>query len=551
MKIALLQCNFTVGDARGNAARILSGYRQACNEGADLVVGSELALFGYPPLDLLERPEYRAAQRRALETLRAGIGQVGLTLGVCTPNPGPGKPLHNSMLLLQRGQVTAQWHKVLLPTYDVFDEARYFEPGQDQVLVVEYGKNKLGLLLCEDIWGGAELLDHPTLYRRDLVAEMAHLKPDLLLVPNGSPYYFGKGRDRYRLVQAVARRTGAVVVYVNQVGANTELVFDGRSFVLNPAGQCLGCGPAFKEGVTVVDLDRASVVAYPFDDGVEALFEALVLGVRDYASKTGHQRAVVGLSGGIDSALTACIAVEALGADRVTGLIMPSPYSSAHSVADAQALAENLKIQSHKINISDIYRTYGDTLAPVLGWASPGSAPGDVTEENVQARIRGNLLMAFCNRHPGTLLLSTGNKSELAMGYCTLYGDMAGGLAVLSDVWKTQVYQLAEFVNREQKCIPLNTLQKPPSAELRPDQKDSDSLPPYGLLDAVLKAYLEERRAPQRIVADGLGDEKTVNWIVRTVQRNEFKRRQMPPGLKVTSKAFGSGRRMPIAAWFP
>jgi len=548
MKIGILQLNFTVGDFYGNSEKILHGYQQACDQGADLVVTSELALYGYPPLDLLERTEAHDAQDAVLKELKSHIQDVGLILGVSERREGPGKRLFNSAILIQNEAITQRWRKTLLPTYDVFDEARYFEPGQDDVFIFDYRDQKIAMLVCEDIWGGAEILDGPKLYQQDPVKELSQLKPDILIVPNGSPYHWQKGNDRLTLVRRVTKQLNAHVVYVNQVGGNTDLVFDGRSFVLNANGDCVGAAPAFETSVNMIDTSEPNRTEYFEDSNLENLYQALVLGVRDYMGKTGHRKALLGLSGGIDSALTACIAADAIGSKNVTAVMMPSPFSSSHSVTDSEELIINLGIHSHKINIESLYEAYGQTLEPIIGWHEPGKNPGDVTEENIQARIRGNLLMAIANRNPGTLLLSTGNKSEVAMGYCTLYGDMAGGFAVLSDVWKTLVFQLAKHLNRDREKIPENIITKPPSAELRPDQKDSDSLPEYDVLDAVLQAYLEDHLSAKQILEKGLADEVTIKKIIRTTNLNEFKRRQMAPGLKVTSKAFGSGRRMPIAA---
>lgn len=550
MNIGLLQLNFTVGDFRGNAEKILNGYRQACKQGADLVVASELALYGYPPLDLLERPDAQDAHDVALTELKAHVDEVGLILGISERHDGPGKPLFNTAIFIQHGGIQQRWHKALLPTYDVFDEARYFESGRNDVFVFEHQNQRMAMLLCEDIWGGTEVLDGPKLYPRNPVEELAKLNPDLLIVPNGSPYHWKKGNDRLTLVRRVAKQLNATVVYVNQVGGNTDLVFDGRSFVVNAPGDYVSVAPAFEESILIADTTSIPSKPYEDDSGMESLYQALILGVRDYLGKTRHQCALLGLSGGIDSALTACIAADAISPENVTAVMMPSPFSSDHSVTDSEKLVENLGIQSHQIRIDSLYEAYGQTLEPVIGWYQPGQRPGDVTEENIQARIRGNLLMAMANRTPGTLLLSTGNKSEVAMGYCTLYGDMAGGFAVLSDVWKTLVYRLAEHINREQEIIPNHILTKPPSAELRPNQKDSDSLPDYDVLDAVLQAYLEEHLSAEQILKRGLADADTIQRIIRTTNLNEFKRRQMAPGLKVTSKAFGNGRRMPIAAKF-
>jgi len=549
MKLGLLQLNFVVGDVEGNKAKLLRAYRKACAGGAQLTVCSELALYGYPPLDLLERSAYVAEHDRALCDLAQHVGEVGLVLGATQPNPGAGKPLFNAALLVRKGRVEQRWRKALLPSYDVFDETRYFEPGTKRAFCFDYDGTKLAMLLCEDIWGGAEQLNCPQLYGRDPVAELQDERPDVVIVPNGSPYCVGKHEERLLQVAEVAHTLGSCVVYVNQVGGNTDLVFDGGSFVVNERGQMLGCAKAFEQDVAVVDTD-ALPTHCPTEEDVETLYRALVLGVGDYVRKTGHRSVVVGLSGGLDSSVTACIAAAALEPERVTGMIMPSPFSSEHSVTDAEALVERLGIGCQTVPIERIYRAYDQTLAPVLAWHTPGAVAGDVTEENVQARIRGNVLMAFSNRNAGTLVLSTGNKSELAVGFCTLYGDMAGGFSALSDVWKTQVQALGAWLNRQRETLPPNVLLKPPSAELRPGQRDTDSLPPYDVLDPILKAYLEDGLSTTELQKLGLADERTVAQVLSAVNRNEHKRRQMAPGLKVTSKAFGSGRRVPIAAKF-
>jgi len=549
MKLGLLQLNFTVGDVEGNKDKLLSSYREACAQGARLTVCSELALYGYPPLDLLERTAHVEAHDRALSQLIQHVGEVGLVVGATQPNPGAGKPLFNAALLVRKGRVEQRWHKALLPSYDVFDETRYFEPGEERAFCFDYEGTKVALLLCEDIWGGMERLDCPRLYGRDPVDELQDERPDVVIVPNGSPFCLGKRGERLQQARKVARALGASVVYVNQVGGNTDLVFDGGSFVLDERGRVLGCAEDFEQDVAVLDTD-APPTPCRTTEGVEALYRALVLGVGDYVRKTGHRSVVVGLSGGLDSSVTACIASEALGPDRVTGIIMPSPFSSEHSVRDAEALVARLGVNVHTIPIEPIYRAYGQTLAPCLAWHTPGTVAEDVTEENVQARIRGNVLMAFSNRHRGTLVLSTGNKSELAMGFCTLYGDMAGGFSALSDVWKTQVQALGKWLNHQRETLPSNVLLKPPSAELRPGQRDTDSLPPYDVLDPILKAYLEDGLSMTELQKLGLADERTVTEVLNAVNRNEHKRRQMAPGLKVTSKAFGSGRRVPIAAKF-
>ncbi len=545
MKVAILQQNFVVGDIKGNTDKIIRGYKQACQKGADLVVCSELALFGYPPKDLLLLPDKLAAQQRCLQKLAKEVGQVGLVIGIAEQNSGRGKPLFNTAVLIEQGKITAKWRKVLLPTYDVFDEDRYFEPGEAKSFVFTYHGKRLAMLVCEDIWG--DYLDS-SLYKDNPLDLLAEESLDLLVVINGSPYHWGKGSERFEVVSKVARLLECSVVYVNQVGGNDDLVFDGRSFVVDSQGQCIGSALPFQEDLVVVDIGNSSVCSYYFDQqNMQDLFTALILGTRDYVLKTGHSSVIVALSGGIDSAVVLCLAAAAIGADNVTALSLPSPFSSAGSIADARDLSERLGVDFKVISIDQIYQTYGQALQPFIGWYTPGEIEGDVTEENIQARIRGNIVMAFANRKAGSLVLSTGNKSELAVGYCTLYGDMAGGFAVIADLPKTLVYRLAEFINKDREIIPRNILQKPPSAELRPDQQDTDSLPPYEILDAVLDMFIERRMPVDEIVKQGFARELVVR-IIKMVTKNEYKRQQMPVGLRVTSKAFGSGWRFPIAA---
>ncbi len=545
MKVAILQQNFVVGDIKGNTDKIIRGYKQACQKGADLVVCSELALFGYPPKDLLLLPDKLAAQQRCLQKLAKEVGQVGLVIGIAEQNSGRGKPLFNTAVLIEQGKITAKWRKVLLPTYDVFDEDRYFEPGEAKSFVFTYHGKRLAMLVCEDIWG--DYLDS-SLYKDNPLDLLAEESLDLLVVINGSPYHWGKGSERFEVVSKVARLLGCSVVYANQVGGNDDLVFDGRSFVVDSQGQCIGSALPFQEDLVVVDIGNSSVCSYYFDQqNMQDLFTALILGTRDYVLKTGHSSVIVALSGGIDSAVVLCLAAAAIGADNVTALSLPSPFSSAGSIADARDLSERLGVDFKVISIDQIYQTYGQALQPFIGWYTPGEIEGDVTEENIQARIRGNIVMAFANRKAGSLVLSTGNKSELAVGYCTLYGDMAGGFAVIADLPKTLVYRLAEFINKDREIIPRNILQKPPSAELRPDQQDTDSLPPYEILDAVLDMFIEKRMSVDEIVKQGFARELVVR-IIKMVTKNEYKRQQMPVGLRVTSKAFGSGWRFPIAA---
>lgn len=553
----MLQLNFLVGDFVGNTNKIIAGYKKAVAMGAELVVSTELALFGYPPKDMLLYKSFLDAQNRELEVLKKEIGNIGLIVGIAEINTGDGKPLFNSAVLIKNGKIEIVQRKSLLPTYDVFDESRYFEPGKNLTEIFDipssgFFNDCVTILVCEDIWGGNENNQSRKLYQWDPVMELNGLDVNTLIVINGSPYYWGKGDVRFNLVSGISKKLHCNVVYVNQVGGNDDLVFDGRSFAVNENGECIAVAQPFVEEILIVDTDSSKTVEYPSDgqnlkdsESIKNLYQALVLGTHDYVRKNGFEKVVIGLSGGIDSALTACIAVDALGKENVLGVTMPSPFSSQGSVDDSLALAENLGIQIITIPIHDIFRGYGQTLQPIFEGKQL-----DVTEENIQARIRGNILMALSNKF-GYLVLSTGNKSELSVGYCTLYGDMAGGYAVISDQWKTQVYELAKFINREdaQYTIPRNTLEKPPSAELRPDQKDVDSLPPYEILDPILRQYIEEQKGIDEIAIPEMpGGKEIVRKVIDMVNRAEHKRVQMPLGIKTSPKAFGSGRRWPIAA---
>ena len=559
MRIALCQINTTVGDLAGNVALVLRDARRAAAAGADLAVFPELCVTGYPPQDLLDRPAFLDDVDDAVAHL-AHEAPDGLALLVGAPvrnETGVGKRLFNAALLLAGGAVRDAVSKALLPTYDVFDEVRYFEPSPGR-RVVEHAGVRLGVHLCEDMWntGGAGVGGDGAalhrLYAADPVAELGALGVDLFVNLSASPYAVGKPAERAALIRTAARTHGVPFVYVNQVGANTELVFDGGSRVQSAGGEVAYAAPLFEEAFHVWDTaapPRPADAGGAEEAGPEAVtaevHDALVLGVRDYVAKTGDgvfDKALVGLSGGIDSAVTCAIAVEALGADRVVGVTMPSAYSSAGSVDDSRALAENLGIEFHTVPIRPAVDAFAAMLAPLFEGTEEG-----VAEENVQARARGLTLMAVSNKF-GHLLLTTGNKSEMAVGYATLYGDMSGGLAVLSDVFKTEVYRLAEHVNARagRDLIPRSTITKPPSAELRPGQVDADSLPPYGVLDAVLERYVEGHASPDAIVAETGYDRDMVDRVVRMVDRNEYKRRQAAPGLKVSAKAFGSGRRLPI-----
>ncbi len=544
MKITTLQLNFTVGDISGNMKKIAEKYWEACSRGADMVVATELALFGYPPKDMLLQDEYLKKHDHYLGLLREQVGETALVVGIVERNENKGKALFNSAAVIQNGRIIHTRRKTLLPTYDVFDEARYFEPNNEKPLIFNYKGKRFAVLLCEDIWGGLDGSRDGKLYRRDPVEELSAEAIDVLIVINGSPYSVGKGDIRFRLVSGVAKKLGCAIVYANQVGGNDDLVFDGRSFAVNKEGECISFSGTFTEKTAEVDIEKGRKTSYPSDDGsIANLYRALALGTKDYVNKSDFPKALVALSGGIDSAVTAAIAVDALGADRVVGVSMPSKYSSKGSVDDAESLAKNLGMEFRVMPISDVFSQYEKTFKDV------GVPLGGVAEENIQARIRGNYIMYLSNTL-GYVVLATGNKSEISVGFCTLYGDTAGGFAVISDVYKTVVYKLAEYINRDLEIIPLNTIKKPPSAELRPGQEDEDYLPPYGILDGILRAYIEKRKGLSEIVALGFNEE-VVKWVLSKVNRNEYKRRQMAPGVKITPIAFGSGRRFPIVAKFP
>ena len=541
MKIALAQLNPTVGDLRGNGQKIIDVAARARAEGADLVVFPEMCIVGYPPQDLLENPFFLDAAQQALEWVAGAVpADVGLIVGGPVRNPSEvGKRIFNAAFVYEGGRRLGEVHKTLLPTYDVFDEYRHFEPAAACRPVVWRGL-RLGLHICEDMWNNQEVADFH-LYRRNPVDELAAQGIDLFVNISASPFALGKHAVRNRLVAESCREHGVPFVLVNQVGANTEIIFDGDSRVHAADGRRLLCAPSFEEALLIWDTDADYGPCPVRHTDVEDLHDALVLGIRDYFRKTGaFTKALVGLSGGIDSAVTCALAVEALGADQVVGVTMPSKYSSAGSVDDSQALAENLGIEFHEISIRPAVEAFGQMLAGVFAGTEAG-----VAEENIQARARGVTLMALSNKF-GHLLLTTGNKSEMAVGYATLYGDMSGGLAVLSDVLKTRVYELARYLNRAGEVIPENTITKPPSAELRPDQRDQDSLPPYDVLDEILRRYVEEFQELDAIAEATGFDRALVHDVLRMVDRNEYKRRQAPPGLRVTMKAFGSGRRLPL-----
>jgi NAD+ synthetase len=539
MKIALAQINPTVGDLTGNAARILAVYDRACREGADLVVCPELSVTGYPPRDLLLRRGFVQDNVEALNRIATKTGATALMLGFVGENyDRPGRDVTNSVAFLQEGKVVATRTKTLLPTYDVFDEDRYFEPATENP-PLEWRGRKLGLTICEDIWNDEDFWSDRR-YPRNPPMELAAAGAEILFNISASPWHLGKTRTRFDMLRSLAIKSARPVVFCNQVGGNDELVFDGSSLVFNGAGELLAQGKVFEEDFILVDLDTAEPVANQNYENIELVQKALVLGLRDYLHKCGFKAAVLGLSGGIDSAVTACLAVEALGRENVRGVSLPSQFSSQHSLDDARMLAQNLGIQYDVIPIQPAFGILKTTLKDVFA-----GLPEDTTEENIQARLRGVILMALSNKF-GSLLLTTGNKSEMGVGYCTLYGDMSGGLAVISDVPKTMIYRLARWLNREREIIPDSSLTKPPSAELRPNQTDQDSLPPYEVLDAILDLYVVHNRSAEEIRQAGF-EEATIKRVIRLIDSSEYKRRQAAPGLKVTSKAFGVGRRIPIA----
>jgi NAD+ synthase/NAD+ synthase (glutamine-hydrolysing) len=540
LRIALLQINPTAGDLNGNSALIVRGVRAAASQGADLVVTPELALMGYLPRDLLMNRGFVRRADAMIDGLAAELkGAPPALIGVATPNPRDmGRPLFNSAVLLKDGAAGPVFHKTLLPTYDVFDEDRYFEPGAGPQ-ILDLGGWRLGISICEDVWNDRDFWSRQR-YHPDPIEGLAKAGAQAIVNLSASPFTVGKQLVRERMLGHLARKYGLPVAYVNQVGGDDDLIFDGRSGVFDAQGRVSARAKGFQEDLLVTDLAGAAGAISEDDFEPEAeIWSALVLGVRDYARKTGFRKAVLGLSGGIDSALTAAIAAAALGPGNVQGVMMPSCYSSPGSVDDSLELARNLGVQTLVLPIAGIMRTYDTALADVFRGLAP-----DVTEENIQSRIRGNLLMALSNKF-GSLLLTTGNKSEMSVGYCTLYGDMNGGLAVIADLPKMMVYRVARWRNRRKPDIPEATLTKAPSAELRPNQTDQDSLPPYELLDQILELHIERCQSAEEIVEQGY-DEQTVRRVTRLVRLAEFKRKQAAPGLKVTSRAFGTGWRMPI-----
>jgi NAD+ synthase (glutamine-hydrolysing) len=542
VKIALGQINPTVGDFSGNAARIINFSQQAKSAGAGLILFPELSVCGYPPRDLVERPSFVARNRETAEHIAAETRGIAVICGLVTPAEAEtGKSVMNSAALLKDGVIAFLQSKMLLPTYDVFDEMRNFAPARGQSLF-SFGGQQMALTICEDAWNDKHFWNK-RLYIVDPVESLVQAGGNFVLNISASPFWLGKRELRREMLATIARQDKVPVAMVNQVGGNDHLIFDGASVVLNAAGEVIAQGKSFEEDLIYFDSQNVTGEMHPQVEGEEAsAYGALVLGTRDYVRKCGFERVIIGLSGGIDSALTACIAADAVGAENVIGVGMPGPYSSSGSIDDARALAKNLGIRFELLCITDIFESYRKTLQKVFAGCKE-----DTTEENIQARTRGGLLMALSNKF-GAIVLSTGNKSELGVGYCTLYGDMVGGLAVISDVPKTLVYRLSHYVNSRRPVIPAATLEKPPSAELRPDQKDSDSLPPYDVLDTILEDYVEDLHTAEQIGADHNYDLALVKKVIRMVDGAEYKRQQAAPGLKISRKAFGFGRRLPIAA---
>jgi NAD+ synthase (glutamine-hydrolysing) len=542
VKIALGQINPTVGDFAGNAAKMIDFARRAQAAGAGLILFPELAVCGYPPRDLVERASFVAKNRETVERIAAETQGIAVICGLVTPaHADTGKSVMNSAALLRDGKLAFLQSKMLLPTYDVFDEMRNFAPARQQELF-DFCGNRMALTICEDAWNDKHFWNK-RLYGQDPVEELVRAGGNFVLNISASPFWLGKRELRRDMLATIARSDKVPVAMVNQVGGNDSVLFDGSSIVLNREGQVIAQGKSFEEDLVYFDSATLTGEMHEQLAGEEAsAYAALVLGTRDYMRKCGFKQAIIALSGGIDSALTAAVAVDAVGAENVIGVGMPGPYSSQGSIDDARQLAKNLGIRFELLSINEICASYRKTLQPVFAGLKE-----DVTEENIQARARGTLLMALSNKF-GAIVLSTGNKSELAVGYCTLYGDMVGGLAVISDVPKTLVYRISRYVNSVRPVIPEATLTKPPSAELRADQKDSDSLPPYEVLDAILEDYVEDLRSAEQIAKERHFEVELVRRVVRMIDRAEYKRQQAAPGIKISAKAFGYGRRFPIAA---
>jgi len=540
MRIALAQLNYHVGNFSSNTAKIIEAIKQAENRGAELVVFSELCICGYPSRDFLEFDDYIKQCQLAIEAIAKHTAQTAVLVGCPRYNTsGQGKPLYNSAYFIYQGGVKQIIDKTLLPTYDIFDEYRYFEPNRKFEPVTFKGK-KLAVTICEDIWNVG---NHNPLYTVCPMDEVVKCGPDLMINLSASPFNYGQHQERLKVVSANVNRYKAPMIYVNQVGAQTELIFDGGSMVMNAQGKVTTQLPFFTEALEIIDFPLTETLATERPETeaikIEKIYHALVLGIRDYFSKLGFKKAILGLSGGIDSAIVLCLAVEALGKENVMSLLLPSGFSTEHSLADAKKLAHNLDTKYEVVPIENSFQSLLETLKPFFK-----DLPFSLAEENLQARVRGVLLMGFSNKF-GYILLNTTNKSEAAVGYGTLYGDMCGGLAVIGDIYKTEVYELARYINRNSEVIPENIITKAPSAELRPDQKDSDSLPEYDLLDKILFQYIEQRQGPEELVNQGF-DKPLVERVLKMVNSNEWKRFQAPPILRVSPKAFGMGRRMPI-----
>ncbi|HPD94652.1 MAG TPA: NAD+ synthase [Tenuifilaceae bacterium] len=550
MKVALAQLNYTINDFELNTGKIIDTINRAKRGNAELVIFSELSVCGYPPRDLLEREDFFTKCSDAINSIAKNCHGITAIVGAPSINPNPkGKMLFNSAFVLCNGNICSIHEKSLLPDYDVFDEYRYFEPNTDNYTLTNINGKKIAITICEDIWD-----DQPKttpfgrgrLYKNSPMEQLAKLSPSFVINISASPFSFNVEERRLQVFKSNVARFGLPVIYVNQVGGNTELLFDGGSMVLNAKGEVLHNLKSFEEDFKIIDTEEFTSSGQHSNDNFEEkriarIHDALVMGIKDYFGKMGFKRATLGLSGGIDSAVVLALAVEALGNDAVRVLLLPSQYSSQHSIDDAVALAKKLSVQYDTVHINQIFDTYKEQLKPVFQ-----NVKEDVTEENIQARIRGTLLMALSNKF-GHLLLNTTNKSEAAVGYGTLYGDMNGAIAVLGDVYKTDVYRLARYINKDEEIIPENTIIKPPSAELRPDQKDSDSLPPYEVLDQILFLYIEQNLSSDRIISKGF-NKNTVDKVIRLVNINEYKRFQAPPILRISSKAFGYGRRIPLVA---
>ena len=537
MKIGIAQMNSIVGDLSFNADEIISRYQDLVSSGADLVITPELSVTGYPPRDLIFRSKFIDDNLKVIEKIAEKVGNVPIVVGCIDYNTqNTGNPFENAAVVIKDHEIVGKVTKCLLPSYDVFDETRYFEPSKEVQVQVLSGM-KIGITICEDIW--SEDFLPSKLYVKDPAGELAKKGIDCLVNLSASPYHMGKPKDRHAMLSFLARRIHAPVVYCNSVGGNDELIFDGNSLAFSADGELISQGASFESQSILVDTESTKISVRE-DNQLEEIYNALVLGLRDYVTKCGFRSALIGLSGGIDSALTAVIAERALGADNVYGVTMPSEFSSSGSVNDSLSLAENLGIGYEEVPIKNSFATLKAELSEVFQ-----NYEEDITEENMQARIRGLFLMSISNKK-GHLLLTTGNKSELAVGYCTIYGDMCGGLAVISDLPKTLVYKLAKWINRKKEIIPWETIEKAPSAELKPNQKDQDTLPDYEILDQILELYVDQSISVSSIIAKGY-DKDLVKWIASRVEMNEWKRWQSAPGLRVTSKAFGVGRRIPIA----